>query len=120
VSFSAIKVSTRSTLCLVFSKHSFTTVYLTCIYPQVEETATNDSDIRALPYVLAIHAFCTVDPTLCAPPSDPSRFAVTLQPYLKTQVCELLSLLLELMRRMFEVLTYLICFFILVEFIGDM
>lgn len=53
---------------------------------KVEETTTNDSDIRALPYVLAIHAFCTVDPTLCAPPSDPSRFAVTLQPYLKTQV----------------------------------
>lgn len=55
--------------------------------PQVEETATDDTDIRALPYVLALHAFCTVDPTLCAPPSDPSRFAVTLQPYLKTQVC---------------------------------
>lgn len=54
---------------------------------QVEESATNDSDIRALPYVLAIHAFCSVDPSLCAPASDPSRFAVTLQPYLKTQVC---------------------------------
>lgn len=53
---------------------------------KVEETATDDTDIRALPYVLALHAFCTVDPTLCAPPSDPSRFAVTLQPYLKTQV----------------------------------
>lgn len=53
---------------------------------QVEEATTDDTDIRALPYVLALHAFCTVDPTLCSPPSDPSRFAVTLQPYLKTQV----------------------------------
>lgn len=84
--------------------------------PQVEETTTNDSDIRALPYVLAIHAFCTVDPTLCAPPSDPSRFAVTLQPYLKTQVC-LPRSLLRMMRRMIEgvILTSTFCFFILKE-----
>ncbi|KAG6556205.1 hypothetical protein Mapa_002146 [Marchantia paleacea] len=53
---------------------------------KVEETATEDTEIRALPYVLALHAFCTVDPTLCAPAADPSRYAVTLQPYLKTQV----------------------------------
>ncbi|KAL2629314.1 hypothetical protein R1flu_014000 [Riccia fluitans] len=53
---------------------------------KVEETATEDTEIRALPYVMALHAFCTVDPTLCAPASDPSRYAVTLQPYLKTQV----------------------------------
>eukprot|EP01018_Ginkgo_biloba_P006884 Gb_05661 [translate_table: standard] len=53
---------------------------------QAEETNSEDSEIRALPYVLALHAFCTVDPTLCAPAADPSRFVVTLQPYLKTQV----------------------------------
>ncbi|KAJ7532193.1 hypothetical protein O6H91_14G075900 [Diphasiastrum complanatum] len=52
---------------------------------KAEETTTENSEMRSLPYVLALHAFCTVDPTLCAPPSDPSRFAVTLQPYLKTQ-----------------------------------
>ncbi len=56
---------------------------------QVEETAADDTEICALPYIVALHAFCTVDPTLCAPPSDPARFAVTLQPYLKTQVCML-------------------------------
>jgi len=56
---------------------------------QVEETAGDDTEICALPYIVALHAFCTVDPTLCAPPSDPARFAVTLQPYLKTQVCML-------------------------------
>jgi cohesin loading factor subunit SCC2 len=53
---------------------------------KVEETAGDDTEICALPYIVALHAFCTVDPTLCAPPSDPARFAVTLQPYLKTQV----------------------------------
>lgn len=39
-----------------------------------------------LPYVLLLHAFCVVDPALCAPASDPSQFVVTLQPYLKSQV----------------------------------
>ncbi|KAH9298518.1 hypothetical protein KI387_030200, partial [Taxus chinensis] len=52
---------------------------------KAEETNIVASEIQALPYVLALHAFCTVDPTLCAPASDPSRFVVTLQPYLKAQ-----------------------------------
>lgn len=53
---------------------------------KVEESNSLESETRALPYVLALHAFCTVDPTLCTPASDPSRFVITLQPYLKTQV----------------------------------
>ncbi|CAM6093121.1 unnamed protein product [Calypogeia fissa] len=53
---------------------------------KAEESSTEDAEIRALPHILALHAFCTVDPTLCAPASDPSKYAVTLQPYLKTQV----------------------------------
>ncbi|OVA07915.1 zinc finger protein [Macleaya cordata] len=53
---------------------------------QVEETDNEEVEVRALPYVLVLHAFCVVDPTLCAPASDPSQFVVTLQPYLKTQV----------------------------------
>ncbi|XP_043723942.1 sister chromatid cohesion protein SCC2 [Telopea speciosissima] len=52
---------------------------------QVEETVHEDVEMRALPYVLALHSFCVVDPTLCAPASDPSQFVVTLQPYLKSQ-----------------------------------
>ncbi|XP_042499640.1 sister chromatid cohesion protein SCC2-like [Macadamia integrifolia] len=52
---------------------------------QVEETIHEDVEMRALPYVLALHSFCIVDPTLCAPSSDPSQFVVTLQPYLKSQ-----------------------------------
>ncbi|XXG63462.1 hypothetical protein AAC387_Pa05g1653 [Persea americana] len=52
---------------------------------QVEET-TDEVEVHALPYVLALHAFCVVDPTLCAPASDPYQFVVTLQPYLKSQV----------------------------------
>ncbi|XP_050226954.1 sister chromatid cohesion protein SCC2 isoform X2 [Mercurialis annua] len=53
---------------------------------QVEEMTSEEVEVRTLPYVLALHAFCIVDPTLCAPASDPSQFIVTLQPYLKTQV----------------------------------
>ncbi|KAL1338205.1 sister chromatid cohesion protein SCC2 [Arachis hypogaea] len=53
---------------------------------QVEEINSNEVEVHALPYVLALHAFCLVDPTLCAPASNPSQFVVTLQPYLKTQV----------------------------------
>ncbi|TKY50194.1 Nipped-B protein [Spatholobus suberectus] len=53
---------------------------------QVEEMNSNEGEVRALPYVLVLHAFCLVDPTLCAPASNPSQFVVTLQPYLKTQV----------------------------------
>ncbi|KAM3760976.1 hypothetical protein ACB098_01G233000 [Castanea mollissima] len=53
---------------------------------QVEEMNGEEVEVRALPYVLVLHAFCVVDPTLCAPSSDPSQFVVTLQPYLKTQV----------------------------------
>ncbi|CAN6574662.1 unnamed protein product [Malus baccata var. baccata] len=52
---------------------------------QVEEMNIQEVDRQALPYVLALHAFCVVDPTLCAPASDPSQFVVTLQPYLKSQ-----------------------------------
>lgn len=47
---------------------------------------SEEVEVRALPYVLVLHAFCVVDPKLCAPASDPSQFVVTLQPYLKTQV----------------------------------
>ncbi|KAG2715540.1 hypothetical protein I3760_03G083100 [Carya illinoinensis] len=53
---------------------------------QVEEMNSEEVEVRALPYVLVLHAFCVVDPKLCAPASDPSQFVVTLQPYLKTQV----------------------------------
>jgi hypothetical protein len=51
-----------------------------------------EMEVRALPYVLVLHAFCVVDPPLCAPASDPSQFVVTLQPYLKTQVIYLLQI----------------------------
>ncbi|TXG57919.1 hypothetical protein EZV62_015748 [Acer yangbiense] len=53
---------------------------------QVEEMNSEGVEVRTLPYVLALHAFCVVDPTLCAPVSDPSQFVVTLQPYLKSQL----------------------------------
>ncbi|WCJ25615.1 PHD finger family protein [Euphorbia peplus] len=53
---------------------------------QVQEMNSTEVEVRTLPYVLALHAFCVVDATLCAPASDPSQFIVTLQPYLKTQV----------------------------------
>ncbi|KAF8408186.1 hypothetical protein HHK36_007328 [Tetracentron sinense] len=53
---------------------------------QVEETNNEEMEVHALSYVLVLHAFCVVDPTLCAPASHPSQFVVTLQPYLKTQV----------------------------------
>ncbi|KDP27227.1 hypothetical protein JCGZ_19926 [Jatropha curcas] len=53
---------------------------------QVEEMNSEEVEVRTLPYVMALHAFCVVDATLCAPASDPSQFVVTLQPYLKTQV----------------------------------
>ncbi|XP_062106529.1 sister chromatid cohesion protein SCC2 isoform X2 [Humulus lupulus] len=51
---------------------------------QVEEMSGQEIEMRGLPYVLVLHSFCTVDPTLCAPASDPSQFVVTLQPYLKS------------------------------------
>ncbi|KAI3713140.1 hypothetical protein L1987_71712 [Smallanthus sonchifolius] len=51
---------------------------------RVEEN-TNEVDVGALHYVLLLHAFCLVDPALCAPASNPSQFVVTLQPYLKRQ-----------------------------------
>ncbi|KAK7271858.1 hypothetical protein RJT34_28101 [Clitoria ternatea] len=53
---------------------------------QVDEMTSDEVEVRALPYVSTLHAFCLVDPTLCAPASNPSQFVVTLQPYLKTQV----------------------------------
>ena len=52
--------------------------------------SNQEVEMRALPYVLVLHSFCTVDPTLCAPASDPSQFVVTLQPYLKSQVRSIL------------------------------
>lgn len=56
------------------------------VHDQVEEMNSDQVEKHALPYVLVLHAFCLVDPTLCAPASNPSQFVVTLQPYLKTQV----------------------------------
>ncbi|XP_039067046.1 sister chromatid cohesion protein SCC2-like isoform X2 [Hibiscus syriacus] len=53
---------------------------------QTEETSNVESEVPTLPYVLALHAFCVVDPSLCMPASDPSQFVITLQPYLKNQV----------------------------------
>lgn len=53
---------------------------------QVQEINNAEGEDTMLPYVMALHAFCTVDPKLCAPASDPSQFVVTLQPYLKNQV----------------------------------
>ncbi|GAB2216709.1 hypothetical protein Droror1_Dr00024486 [Drosera rotundifolia] len=53
---------------------------------QVEEMNNDDGDVGKLPYMMGLHAFCSVDPSLCAPASDPSQFVVTLQPYLKNQV----------------------------------
>jgi len=58
----------------------------TILLRQVEERNSDEEEVRALPYVLALHAFCLVDPMLCAPATDPSKFVVTLQPYLKHQV----------------------------------
>lgn len=51
---------------------------------QIEEGSS--ADAAALPPVLALHAFCDVDPLLCAPAADPLRTVVTLQPYLQTEV----------------------------------
>jgi hypothetical protein len=53
---------------------------------QVNEGVGDEEEVPALPYVLALHAFCVVDPTLCVPATDQSQFVVTLQPYLKNQV----------------------------------
>ncbi|KAA8530427.1 hypothetical protein F0562_005136 [Nyssa sinensis] len=52
---------------------------------QIQEMNNEEGEVHTLPYVLLLHAFCVVDPTLCAPASDPSQFVVTLQPYLKSQ-----------------------------------
>ncbi|GBG74809.1 hypothetical protein CBR_g19320 [Chara braunii] len=57
---------------------------LESVLKQAEEAQTEQSEAEALPYVLALHAFASVDPYVCAQP-DPARFAVTLLPYLKTQ-----------------------------------
>ncbi|ONM51071.1 PHD finger family protein [Zea mays] len=53
---------------------------------QVEEGAAKEMEIHMLPYIVALQAFCIVDPTLCIPVTDPSKFVVTLQPYLNIQV----------------------------------
>lgn len=53
---------------------------------QVEEMSREEGEVRALPFVLVLHAFCVVDPGLCMPASDPIQFVITLQPYLKSQV----------------------------------
>lgn len=45
-----------------------------------------EGEVQLLPYVLVLHAFCLVDPGLCTPASDPTKFVITLQPYLKSQV----------------------------------
>ncbi|XP_078430216.1 PHD finger family protein [Wolffia australiana] len=52
---------------------------------QLEETTNVGVELVTLPYVVALQAFCVVDPSLCAPATDPSQFVVTLQPYLKSQ-----------------------------------
>ncbi|XP_060189126.1 sister chromatid cohesion protein SCC2 isoform X1 [Lycium barbarum] len=52
---------------------------------QVTEMNTGEGEVQMLPYMRLLHAFCVVDPTLCAPASDPSQFVITLQPYLKSQ-----------------------------------
>lgn len=51
---------------------------------------SEEVELRTLPYVLLLHAFCVVDPALCAPASDPSQFVVTLQSYFKIQVIHIL------------------------------
>ncbi|KAL0681088.1 hypothetical protein Bca4012_047935 [Brassica carinata] len=53
---------------------------------QVEEMSREEGEVQVLPYVLLLHAFCLVDPGLCTPSSDPTKFVITLQPYLKSQV----------------------------------
>ncbi|KAL0728050.1 hypothetical protein Bca4012_024143 [Brassica carinata] len=53
---------------------------------QVEEMSREEGEVQLLPYVLLLHAFCLVDPGLCTPSSDPTKFIITLQPYLKCQV----------------------------------
>ncbi|KAL9259894.1 Sister chromatid cohesion protein SCC2-like protein [Drosera capensis] len=53
---------------------------------EVEEMNNDEGEVGKLPYMMGLHAFCSVDPSLCAPASDPSQFVVTLQPYLKNQV----------------------------------
>ncbi|KAK8644383.1 hypothetical protein V6N13_123691 [Hibiscus sabdariffa] len=53
---------------------------------QTDETSNVEAEVPTLPYVLALHAFCVVDPSLCMPSLDPSQFVITLQPYLKNQV----------------------------------
>jgi cohesin loading factor subunit SCC2 len=53
---------------------------------KVEEGAAKEMEIHMLPYIVALQAFCIVDPTLCIPVTDPSKFVVTLQPYLNIQV----------------------------------
>lgn len=57
----------------------------------MEETGGQEVEVHTLPYIQVLHAFCVVDPTLCAPASDPSQFVVTLQPYLKSQVVDFKS-----------------------------
>ncbi|CAC01753.1 putative protein [Arabidopsis thaliana] len=52
---------------------------------QVEEMSREEGEVQVLPYVLVLHAFCLVDPGLCTPASDPTKFVITLQPYLKSQ-----------------------------------
>lgn len=66
--------------------------YRVYVHDQVDEMNSDEVEKHALPYVQVLHAFCLVDPTLCAPASNPSQFVVTLQSYLKTQVKTNLSL----------------------------
>lgn len=57
-----------------------------CKTIQVEEETSDKEEVGALPYVLALHSFCVVNPALCVPSTDQSQFVTTLQPYLKNQV----------------------------------
>ncbi|KAI8010254.1 Sister chromatid cohesion protein SCC2 [Camellia lanceoleosa] len=42
----------------------------------VEEMNNDEEDVHTLPFVLLLHAFCVVDPTLYAPASDLSQFVL--------------------------------------------
>ena len=65
---------------------------------------SREGEVQVLPYVLLLHAFCLVDPGLCTPSSDPTKFVITLQPYLKSQViyiANLLKILLSFVKERF-------------------
>lgn len=55
-------------------------------YVQAFEENSEDSEVKALSYLMALQAFSMADPSLCVPGHDSSKFAVALHPYLKSQV----------------------------------